>query len=83
MRLTTFTFGDFHCNNKWHNTTPRDNRPPRENRKGQGKGPGVNKNQNVKHPGTTRSTFGLKIISENPDVDAKKKLAETEEEDNA
>ena len=40
-------------------------------------------NQNVKHPGTTRSTFGLKIISENPDVDAKKKLAETEEEDNA
>ena len=25
MRLTTFTFGDFHCNNKWHNTTPRSN----------------------------------------------------------
>tara|TARA_R100000315_G_C5159874_1_gene91905 strand:- start:197 stop:349 length:153 start_codon:yes stop_codon:yes gene_type:complete len=40
-------------------------------------------NHNVRRPGISRSTFGLKIISDNPDVDAKKELAETEEEDNA
>jgi|TARA_R110001583_G_scaffold21404_1_gene81280 hypothetical protein len=43
----------------------------------------LKENEALKNPGESKSTFGLKVVTQEADTDTKKELAETEEEDNA